>query len=153
MYSKQQASQIRQEFWTVFGQYMSPVLSAEGEKINWINYKTGEKHVFFKMETEGKTATIAIELSHPDPGVQEVFFDQFMALRTQLEELTHEEWNWQLHHTNQHGQTVSRIYTQMEDVTIFNKEHWPKLISFFKPRLIALDNFWSEVKYFFETLH
>jgi hypothetical protein len=43
MYSKDQASQLKQEFWTAFGQYMGPVLSAEGLRTNWINYKTGVK--------------------------------------------------------------------------------------------------------------
>ena len=57
MYSKSEASQLKQEFWTSFGQYMSPVLSAEGEKLNWINYKTGEKDIFFKMKANNKKST------------------------------------------------------------------------------------------------
>ena len=32
MFSKQEASQLRKEFWTAFGQYMKPVLSADGGK-------------------------------------------------------------------------------------------------------------------------
>ncbi|RYZ23162.1 MAG: DUF4268 domain-containing protein, partial [Chitinophagaceae bacterium] len=35
---------------------------------------------------------------------------------------------------------------------IFRREDWPELISFFKPRIVALDAFWSEAKYFFEAL-
>ena len=50
MFSRQEASQLRKEFWTAFGTYMKPVPSAEGEKVNWLNYKTGEKDVFFKMD-------------------------------------------------------------------------------------------------------
>ena len=52
MFSKQHASQLRKEFWTVFGQYMSPINSYEGEKINWINYKTGVKGLQFKMHAD-----------------------------------------------------------------------------------------------------
>lgn len=54
MYTREQISQLRQEFWTTFGQYMSPVLSAEGGKINWLNYKTGIKHLHFKMDADKK---------------------------------------------------------------------------------------------------
>ncbi|MGN6618356.1 MAG: DUF4268 domain-containing protein, partial [Ilyomonas sp.] len=54
MYSKQEASQLRQEFWTVFGQYMLPVLSSEGMKISWTNYKTGEKNIYFRMNADNK---------------------------------------------------------------------------------------------------
>jgi hypothetical protein len=33
MYTKQETSKQRQEFWTAFGRYMKPVLSADGEEI------------------------------------------------------------------------------------------------------------------------
>ncbi len=54
MFSKQDASKLKKEFWTAFGRYMKPVLSADGEKINWINYKTGEKDIVFKMDADSK---------------------------------------------------------------------------------------------------
>ena len=60
MYSKKEISLTRQEFWTAFGQYMAPIPSAGGEKINWINYKTGVKHIYFKMEADQKFASIGL---------------------------------------------------------------------------------------------
>ncbi len=77
MYSKDEASQLKQEFWTAFGQYISPVPSADGLRVNWVNYKTGLKHVYFKMQADKRIAAIAIEMTHPDPGIQELFFEQF----------------------------------------------------------------------------
>lgn len=152
LYSKQQASQIRQEFWTTFGQYMAPHPSAEGEKINWVNYKTGEKQVFFKMDTGNRDAAIGIELSHPDTGIQELYFEQFAELKTILHSTLGEEWTWEPLQTDEQGKTISRIYTTLQEASVFNRENWPALISFFKPRLIALDDFWCNVKYAFEAL-
>lgn len=152
MYSKQQASQLRQEFWTTFGQYMAPVLSAEGEKINWINYKTGERDISFKMQADNKKASIAIELTHKDAGIQQLYFEQFTELKKILEAALQEVWNWQLHSHDENGKLISKIYTEMDNISIFKKEDWPSLISFFKPRIIALDDFWSNVKYSFEML-
>jgi hypothetical protein len=43
-------------------------------------------------------------------------------------------------------------YIQVTDVSIFNKEDWPQLISFFKQRMIALDQFWSMAQYGFDEL-
>lgn len=152
MYSRQQASQLRQQFWTTFGQYMTPVLSAEGEKINWINYKTGEKDIYFKMQADNKTASIAIEITHKDAGIQQLYFEQFAELKKIIENLIEEEWIWQLHTTNEKGKLISRIYKEINNVNVFKKEEWPLLISFFKPRIIALDEFWSSAKYGFEAL-
>jgi hypothetical protein len=152
MYTREQASQIRQAFWTAFGQYMSPVLSAEGLRTNWINYKTGLKHVYFKMEADKKKASIAIELTHPDAGIQELFFEQFAELKQVLHGFLEEEWEWELHTADENGKTVSRIYKEIAGVSVFNQDDWPELISFFKPRIIALDEFWSNAVYSFDDL-
>ena len=152
MYSKQEAAKLRQEFWTAFGQYMSPVLSAEGEKINWINYKTGIKDVHFKMDADGEGATVRIVLQHSDPLLQQLYFDQFMALKKLFHQQVGEEWNWNLHGTNEFGKTVSSISKTLHPASIFDKEDWPRLISFFKPRMIALDEFWSSAQYSFQSL-
>ncbi|GGG99741.1 DUF4268 domain-containing protein [Mucilaginibacter phyllosphaerae] len=151
MYSKEQASQLKQAFWTAFGLYMGPVLSAEGLRTNWINYKTGVKHIFFRMQADNKMAVIAIEIAHPDTELQQLFFEQFATYKTVLHNTLAEDWEWQLHTTDDHGKTISRIYTQISPVSIFQKEDWPKLISFFKPRIIALDEFWGDAKAAFEV--
>jgi hypothetical protein len=152
MYSRQEASQLKQEFWTAFGQYMMPVLSAEGEKMNWVNYKTGEKNIAFRMHADNKSAVIAIEITHKDRDIQQLYFEQFLQLKNLITEVLNEEWTWQLHTNDEHGKTVSRIFTMITGVSIFKKEDWPTLISFFKPRIIALDEFWSNSKYAFEAL-
>ena len=151
MYSKEQASQLKQAFWTAFGQYIGPVLSAEGLRTNWINYKTGVKHIFFRMQADNKTASIAIEIAHPDKELQQLFFEQFESYKIMLHSTLDEDWQWQLHTTDEYGKTISRIYTELTPVSIFQKEDWPKLISFFKPRIIALDEFWSDAKAAFEV--
>jgi hypothetical protein len=60
-----------------------------------------------------------------------------------------EEWTWLFSIKDEHEKTLSRIYKETE-ASIFKKEDWPLLISFFKPRIIALDEFWSNAKYGFE---
>ena len=152
MYSRQEAAQLKQEFWTAFGQYLSPVFSAEGERINWINYKTGEKNIFFRLHADNKNASVSIELTHKDRDIQQLYFEQFVQFKKLLESTTGEEWQWQLHTADDFGKTISKIYTELKDVSIFKKEDWSRLISFFKQRIIALDEFWSNVKYAFENL-
>lgn len=152
MYTRQEASRIRQEFWTTFGQYMMPIPSAEGAKVAWLNYKTGEKNIYFRMNADNKKASIGIELTHSDPEIQQLYFEQFNELKKLLHSALDEEWNWTLHTTDEYGKTISRIYTELYGVNIFKKEDWPRLISFFKPRILALDEFWSSAKYGFEAL-
>lgn len=152
MYTKQQAARLKQEFWTAFGQYMAPILSSEGERINWINYKTGEKNLHFKMQADNKMGIVSIEIGHPDLDIQQLYFEQFGQLKQIFYNTVNEEWNWLMHTSNEYGKTVSLIYTELNNVSIFKKEDWPALISFFKKHIMALDAFWNRVKYSFEML-
>ncbi len=152
MYSKDEASQLRHAFWTTFGQYIAPQLSAEGMKINWVNYKTGVKNLHFRMEAGQRSASIAIEITHADSGIRELFFEQFVEFKEMLHTALQEDWQWQLHIADERGKTISRIFKQTEGISIFNKNDWPELISFLKPRIIALDEFWSDAKYAFDSL-
>jgi Domain of unknown function (DUF4268) len=152
MFSREEASRIKEDFWTTFGRYMSPIPSAEGLQINWVNYHTGLKDVYFRMDTAPRSAIISISMEHRDPGIQELYYEQFLELKTMLHTMVNEEWTWKLHEQVGNGKTVSRIYNEIPGVSVFNKDQWSELISFFKPRIIALDAFWENAKYSFEEL-
>jgi hypothetical protein len=152
MYTREQAAAIRQNFWTRFGKYMAPVLSAEGEKINWINYKTGIPNLFFRMNAGKDEAYIGIEIMHKNPVQAEQLYKQWEALAPMLEEATGETWRWERLHTNETGGMLDRIYTTLTPANIFKETDWPSIISFLKPRIIALDHFWVNHKMIFEMM-
>lgn len=152
MYTREQASHLRHEFWTTFGKYMSPVPSAEGLRINWINYHTRVRDVYFRMDAGTKEAVIAITLEHRDAGIRELYFEQFLELRDLLHNTLEEEWSWEKQVVLPDGREISRIGKTLAGVSIFNKDQWPDLISFFKPRIIALDSFWENARWSFEEL-
>lgn len=102
------------------------------------------------MQAENGMAIIMIEMSDPDTGIQQLMFEQFKELSKILGDNLQEEWRWELQVQNEYFQTVSRISNEIEGVSIFRQEDWPALISFFKPRMIALDEFWTNAQYGFE---
>lgn len=152
MYSKQEAGRLKQEFWTKFGLYMLPVPSSEGSAINWINYKTGEKDIFFRMNADNKKATISIELVHKDSEIQAIYFQHFQSFKHLFNELLGPEWIWKSNIPDESGRTVSKIYLEKDNVSVYDRSDWPTLIEFFKSNLMALDQFWNQVKYGFEML-
>jgi len=152
MFKREEASRIRQEFWTVFGRYMSPVPSAEGIKVNWINYRTSVKDVFFRMDVYQNSARISISMEHRNAELRDLYFQQFRQFKTLLQEQLDEDWEWE---TNIHlgaDKRINRISKEISNVSVFNRDQWPELISFFKPRIIALDLFWENARYSFESL-
>ena len=150
MYSKEEARNLKESFWTAFGQYMSAVPSADGDKVNWVNYKTGVKHLHFRMDATNMTAGIYIEISHPDESMRQLIFEQFQELQQVFKGIVVEGWEWNSEYYDEYGKKTARISTSIAKISIFNKAQWPELISFFKPRIIALDEFWSMAKYSFD---
>jgi hypothetical protein len=150
MYTKQQASLIRKKFWTSFGQYMRPLPGAGGESVNWLNYKTGIRHLYFRMDADNKQASVSIELKHPDTLLRQHYFQQLQQVKKILEQSTGEQWLWDAEQTDEDGNSISRIGIGLKNVNIFQESDWPAIISFLKPRIMALDEFWEQVKDGFE---
>lgn len=146
MYTKQEASLIKKKFWTSFGRYLQPVPNAEGESINWLNYKTGIRDIFFRMDVDTESAQIAIEIKHTANSLDNGYYEQFLAMRTMLENTLGETWQWQPEIQDEFGVVLSRIYTTKPGVNIFKESDWPAIITFLKPKIIALDEFWLQVK-------
>jgi hypothetical protein len=149
MYSKDQKSKLKTQFWTNFGQYMKPVPGASGLPVNWINYKTGIRNIHFKMDANNTKAIIAIEISHPKVEERLQYYNQFVSLKKILASTTTFNWQWSETCETDH-KTICSISLQLNDVNILNQADWPDIISFLKPRIIALDAFWELVKDGFE---
>lgn len=152
MYSKAETAKIRKDFWTAFGQYMKPVPNAEGYRTNWQNYKTGIKDIYFRMKAERGYASIGIEITHNDIELQQLYFEQFEEFKKILESEIGEKWVWEMHVEDETGKIISKIQKNLPKVNIMEKDDWSKIISFLKPRIMALDAFWSNMKPAFEEL-
>ena len=104
------------------------------------------------MEAGPRSAMIGIIVQHKDPAIQELYFEQFLELKEMLHATMEEEWTWQLHAQESDGKVVTKIFREISDVSVFNKEEWPELISFFKKRIVGLDSFWEDARYSFDAL-
>ncbi len=151
MYPKQEAAAIRKQFWISFGQYLAPIPSADGNKINWINYKTGIRFINFKMDVTKDIAYIGIELSNKDAELRNSFFNHFKTMKAELESELQEEWQWE-ESVYVDGRQTSRIYQVLGNVNVYDRSTWPGIISFLKDRMVSLDRFWLLHKDIFEML-
>lgn len=145
MYSAQEAAVVKEEFWTKLGQYLAPIPSANGEKINWINYKTAVKSIRFKMDALQKEAFVSVDIT-AEEGLRIKLFELFKQYQNEFPS----GYEWAADCEDEHGRILSRIFIEKENVSVFRKTDWPELIQFFKEQVIAWDIFWQEHKDFFE---
>lgn len=141
MYSKQEVAAINQAFWLTFGRYMAPVPSASGDRVNWINYKTGVKGIRFTMSVNNKEALAQIFISGDE--------ENRLKIRKIFDLLKEELNGFEIPEAV--DSMGSYLESRLVKVSIFNKEDWPEIISFLKSRIIKFDQFWTENKLIFDS--
>jgi hypothetical protein len=100
------------------------------------------------MQAEREGAHIGIALTDQQARMQQ--FEQFKNIKPLLQDAMGEDWTWEPSAVNEHYKTIARMYTTLPGVNICAETDWPQIISFLKPRIIALDAFWLDVKMMFE---
>ena len=128
---------------------MKPIPGTSGLPVNWINYKTGIRNIHFKMDADDTSTVISIEISSSKEEERLQYYNQFVSLKKILASTGTFAWQWNETVETDH-KIISSISQQLNDVNILNQSDWPSIISFLKPRIIALDEFWNLVKEGFE---
>ena len=113
-----------------------------GEKIRWVNYRTGLNSVRFKIEANKKSSSICIDIISSDEGVREVFFEQFEEFKILLSKKM-DTLNWEKKYRIDSGVYISRIYTELIGPSINKESEWGDIYRFFEKNLIALHDFWE----------
>lgn len=124
--------------------------NAEGESINWINYKTGVKGIYFRTNVDRKFAEVMIQVDHPDPDFRQMIWEQLEEYEIVLHSYIGEEWVWNKNDYDEDGKEISTIKITLENVSIFRDSDWPAIITFLKERIKNLDEFWIDHKESFE---
>ena len=151
MFTKDEKRRFNTEFWTSFGIYMKKHNVRYG-RVKWVNYKTNVKDVYFRLEVTPKQATFAIELQHDDDGMRALFYEQFVELKTMLNNHTNNELIWEEIAFNKFQKPISHIYMTLPSVSIYNKDDWQKVFQFFESKLTGLHEFWEEFSEIFKNL-
>lgn len=151
MFTKEEASLIKETFWKTFGQYMSYIPSADGRpRINWINYKTGVRSIQFRMFADKKDAYISLTIFHKDAGMQTLLWEQLVQLEKIIKAQINSDWQWLPYYENENGQLVCGLFLFLSPANIFDQKQWPTLISFFKHNMLLLDHVWESIQFAFD---
>jgi len=143
MFSKEETKELISLFWTSYGKYMNKHHSKYSKNIKWVNYRTNVKGVFLRLRATKKQAEICIELQHKNDDIRYLFYEQFMELKTVFTSAAG-EWIWEKDIYNENEIQISKIYLQLDNVNIFNKNTWQDSFYFFEKHILAFDEFWAD---------
>ncbi len=142
MFSREESKRLRQEFWTSFGKEFPR---------KWILYNTKIKEIQLKFTFNRKFAQVSMDIIDDDELIRAYYFEKLQSLQKILtteylpEAISAE--NYEL----PEGKIISRIYVQLDDVSIHNQKDWPEVKAFLSARMLRLEEFFIDFKEFLHT--
>lgn len=144
MFSKQEALQIKKDFWTGF---------AEAYPRKWLLQNTKIKDVTFKFFVDNKTAQVALEIEPKEEEKRTIYFEKVESLKTILLEEFLPDAVFERNFYLPNGKLISRIWVDIDkSVSVNNKNTWQEIYDFFAEKMTNFELFFYEYEDYIKDL-
>ena len=144
MFSKQEALQIKKDFWTGF---------AEAYPRKWLLHNTKIKDVTFKFFVDNKTAQVALEIEPKEEEKRTIYFEKVESLKTILLEEFLPDAVFERNYYLPNGKLISRIWVDIDkNVSVNNKNTWQEIYAFFAEKMTNFELFFYEYEDYIKDL-
>ena len=135
MFSKEEALQIKKDFWIAF--------AAEYPR-KWLLYNTKIKDVTFKFYVDNKKAQVLLDIEPKDENKRIIYYEKVESLKNILLEEYLPDAIFERNFYLQNGKILSRVWVEKEGISINNKNTWPEVFEFFSEKMDAFERFFYE---------
>ena len=141
MFSKEESKQLRQNFWIAFGKSFPR---------KWILYHTKIKGLTFRFTFNMDKAIVSMDVEHTDLEIRISTWEKIVSLKSILKEEYLPHVVFEDYFILENGKEISRVYVELNEVSIHNKNTWQETMIFFKEKMNQFENFFKEYQ---DTLH
>lgn len=135
MFSKEEALQIKKDFWIAF--------AAEYPR-KWLLYNTKIKDVTFKFYVDNKKAQVLLDIEPKDENKRIIYYEKVESLKNILLEDYLEDAIFERNFYLENGKVISRIWVEKAGISINNKNTWHDVFDFFSEKMDAFERFFYE---------
>lgn len=135
MFSKEEALQIKKDFWIAF--------AAEYPR-KWLLYNTKIKDVTFKFYVDNKKAQVLLDIEPKDENKRIIYYEKVESLKNILLEDYLEDAIFERNFYLENGKVISRIWVEKTGISINNKNTWNEVFDFFAEKMDAFERFFYE---------
>ena len=143
MYSKEEAKQIKQRFWTTFGQSYPR---------KWLLHKTKIKDFSFKFYADNKKAQVMLDIENKDEELRTIYFQKIESLKNVLLENYLPEAIFEENYYLDNGKLISRIWVEKHGISINNPDTWQDIFEFFYENMSSFELFFYEFEEYIKDL-
>lgn len=134
MFSKQEAQQLKTEFWTAFGKSFPR---------KWILYDTKIKDFSFKFSADNKKAEVSLDIEMKDELYRDAYFEKIQSLDEMLKDYIG-DFRMDAEYQMENGKVMSRVWTELSGVSVYNKDTWSTIFRFFVEKMDGFEEFYRE---------
>ncbi|WP_291106791.1 DUF4268 domain-containing protein [Flavobacterium sp. UBA6195] len=135
MFSKEEALQIKKDFWIAF---------AEEYPRKWLLYNTKIKDVTFKFYVDNKKAQVLLDIEPKDEEKRKIYYEKVESLKTILLEDYLDDVIFERNFYLETGKVISRVWVEKTGISINNKNTWLEIFDFFAEKMDAFERFFYE---------
>ena len=146
MFSKEEVKQLRLGFWSEFDQYTVRKKKKVRKPAKWIMNNTGIKQMKLKFDFDDSRALVGIHVETRNLDKRIDIFGKLERLKTILETAFGQALIRELDHELPNGKSISRVYVEMKNVSIYHKDDWPGVIEFFYRNMVILEKVFTKYK-------
>lgn len=142
MFTKEESKKIRQEFWTSFGKEFPH---------KWLLYNTKMKEIQLKFTFNRKVAQVSLDIADDDEMIKAYYFEKLQSLEKILKAEYLPEAILEEEYELPEGKIISRVYVQMDNVSIHNQKDWPEVKTFLANKMMQLEEFFKDFSDFIKS--
>jgi hypothetical protein len=150
MFSKEEAKQLREEFWVQFLSLSKKRRLQKELPGDWILNQTGVKALNLKFHVDREVAQVGIDVETRNMDKRIELYEKLESVKLILEKALGNAMTWELDYIRENGKSVSRIYLQLEGVDIYESSTWPTAHEFMYEKMMKLEEFYREYRDFFK---
>jgi hypothetical protein len=145
MYSKEEAKQLRLEFWQKLGNRTRRLPGQKGRKRHWILDNTGIKGLDLRFDVSCEKIIVALEINIKNEEKRLALYEKLEAAKGLFEEQFGESLTWDFAYAKNNGRGVCRVYVQQSG-DMYVRETWSEIFTFMIDRMMRMEKAFLEVK-------
>ena len=142
MFSKQEAQQLKKDFWTAFGKSFPK---------KWLLYDTKIKDFAFKFSVDNKKAEVSLDIEMKDEIFRNAYYEKIESLENLLPEYVG-DFLKEEYYTLENGKIISRYWIELSGVSVYNKDTWRDIFEFFFEKMNGFEMFFWEYEDFIKDI-
>jgi len=145
MFNKEEAKELRLEFWQKLSNRTRRLPGQKGRKRLWISGNTGIKGLDLRFDPGREKIIVALEINIKKEEDRLALYEKLEAAKGLFEKQFEGPLIWDFAYTKDNGREVCRVYVEQPG-DMYVKESWPEIFTFMIDSMIRLERAFLEVK-------